>query len=131
MDDPAAALFCSRSTQVSTTSETQVKSEANDNQLDTALLSKKRSRKSVVALSLVAIAINGAAVVCTIPSVAIDMPDVGGLAAELLPHERAPAPVPDAVIVAALQEIQSAQQQHHLMLPAPHLPSGVDVNNPH
>jgi hypothetical protein len=100
---------------VSTTSETQIKTETTDKQLNSALLSRPRSRKSVVALSVLALAINGTAVVCTIPSVAIDLPDVNvsGLVAELLPHERAPtpAPVPEAV-VAALKDIQSAQQQH-------------------
>jgi uncharacterized coiled-coil protein SlyX len=104
-------FFYARSTQVSTIPETQVKPETTDKQLDSVLPSKARTRKSVVALSVLALAVNGAAVVCTIPSVAIDMPDVGGLVAGLLPHERAPAPIPEAV-VAALKDIQSAQQQH-------------------
>ena len=94
-----------------TTSETQVKTETTDKQLDSARPGRKRTRKSIVALSLLALAINGTAVVCTIPSVAIDLPDVSGLVAELLPHERTPAPIPEAV-VAALKDIQSAQQQH-------------------
>jgi hypothetical protein len=94
---------------VSTTSETQVKTETTGKQLDSAPPSRKRTRKSIVALSMLALAINGTAVVCTIPSVAIDLPNVSGLMAELLPHET--APIPEAV-VAALKDIQSAQQQH-------------------
>jgi hypothetical protein len=108
--NPAAALFHSRSTEV-TTSDTQIKTETTDKQVNSALPSKKRTRKSIVALSVLAVAINGTAAVLTLPSVAIDLPDVGGIVAELLPHERAPAPIPEAV-VAALKDIQSAQQQH-------------------
>ena len=107
---PRRLFFYSRSTQVSTTSETEIKTETTDKP-DSALPSKARTRKSIVALSVLALAVNGTAVVCTIPSVAIDLPDVSGMVAELLPHERAPAPIPEAV-VAALKDIQSAQQQH-------------------
>jgi uncharacterized coiled-coil protein SlyX len=111
VDDPAAALFYSRSTPVSTTQETQIKTETTDKQDNSALPSKKRTRKSIVALSVLALAVNGTAAVLTLPSVAIDLPDFGGMVAEMLPHERAPAPIPEAV-VAALKDIQSAQQQH-------------------
>lgn len=68
-----------------------------------------RSRKSLVALSLCAIAINGTAALMTLPS-ELALPDVSRLA-ELLPQRQAPAPQPDPV-VAALKDIQSAQQQH-------------------
>jgi uncharacterized coiled-coil protein SlyX len=111
VDDPAAALFYSRSTPVSTTQETQIKTETTAKQDNSALPSKKRTRKSIVALSVLALAVNGTAAVLTLPSVAIDLPDFGGMVAEILPHERAPAPIPEAV-VAALKDIQSAQQQH-------------------
>jgi uncharacterized coiled-coil protein SlyX len=111
VDDPAAALFYSRSTPVSTTQETQIKTETTAKQDNSALPSKKRTRKSIVALSVLALAVNGTAAVLTLPSVAIDLPDFGGMVAEMLPHERAPAPIPEAV-VAALKDIQSAQQQH-------------------
>jgi hypothetical protein len=94
-----------------TTSDTQIKTETTDKQDNSALPSKKRTRKSIVALSVLALAVNGTAAVLTLPSVAIDLPDFGGMVAELLPHERAPAPIPEAV-VAALKDIQSAQQQH-------------------
>ena len=97
--------------QVITTSETQVKTETTDKQLESAPPGKKHSRKSILALAVFAIGVNATAVVCTIPSVAIDLPDVAGLVAELLPHQRTPAPIPEAV-VAALKDIQSAQQQH-------------------
>ena len=120
MDDPAAALFYSshaRSMNVSTTSETQIKTETTDKRPDSALPIVQRTRKSVVALSMLALAINGTAVVLTIPSVAIDLPDPSALMAELLPHERTPAPIPEAV-VAALKDIQSAQQQHAAALQA-------------
>lgn len=69
----------------------------------------RSSRKSVLALSVCALAINGAAAVYTLPSDFSSL-DIGSLA-ELLPSREAPAPKPDPV-VAALKEIQSAQQQH-------------------
>jgi hypothetical protein len=94
-----------------TTSDTQIKTEATDKQPASAPPSKARTRKSIVAFSVLALAINGTAAIYTLPSFAIDLPDVGGVVAQLLPHERAPAPVPEAV-VAALKDIQSAQQQH-------------------
>jgi hypothetical protein len=68
-----------------------------------------KSRKSVLALSLCALAINGTAAVMTWPS-DLSLPDVGSLA-KLLPHPDAATPKPDPV-VAALKDIQSAQQQH-------------------
>jgi uncharacterized coiled-coil protein SlyX len=108
---PRRLFFYSRSTPVSTTQETQIKTETTAKQDNSALPSKKRTRKSIVALSVLALAINGTAAVLTLPSVAIDLPDFGGMVAEMLPHERAPAPIPEAV-VAALKDIQSAQQQH-------------------
>lgn len=74
---------------------------------------RRSSRKSVLALSVCALAINGAAAIYTSPS---DLPslDVSRLA-ELLPRQEAPAPKPDPV-VAALKDIQSAQQQHSASL---------------
>ncbi|MHB0767902.1 hypothetical protein [Bradyrhizobium sp. 5.13L] len=74
---------------------------------------RRSSRKSVLALSVCALAINGAAAIYTLPS---DLPslDVSRLA-ELLPRREAPAAKPDPV-VAALMDIQSAQQQHSASL---------------
>ena len=70
---------------------------------------KRSSRKSVLALSVCAMAINGSAAIYTLPF-DFPSPNVSSLA-ELLPRREAPAPTPDPV-VAALKDIQSAQQQH-------------------
>jgi uncharacterized coiled-coil protein SlyX len=114
VDDPAAAPFLSLAFevyQVITTPETQIKAETTAKQLDSIRPSRKRSRKAILALSVLALAINGTAAIYTLPSFETGLPDVSGLVAELLPHERAPAPIPE-VVVAALKDIQSAQQQH-------------------
>ena len=71
-------------------------------------LGKRSSRKSVVALAVCALAINGAAAIYTLPF-DLPSPDIGSLAA-LLPRQEEPAAKPDP-IVAALKDIQSAQQQ--------------------
>jgi hypothetical protein len=69
---------------------------------------KRSSRKSVLALSVCALAINGAAAIYTSPS---DFTSLNVSSwAELLPHWEASAPKPDPV-AAALKDIQSAQQQ--------------------
>ncbi|WP_027534567.1 hypothetical protein [Bradyrhizobium sp. WSM3983] len=69
---------------------------------------KRSSRKSVLALSVCALAINGAAAIYTLPF-DLPSPNISSLAA-LLPSREAAAPEPDP-IVAALKDIQSAQQQ--------------------
>lgn len=69
---------------------------------------KRSSRKSVLAFSVCALAINGAAAIYTLPS---DLPSLNSSLAELLPRQQAPVPKPDPVI-AALKDIQAAQQQH-------------------
>lgn len=66
-------------------------------------------RKTVLLLAVCALAINGAAAVYTSPS-GFPSLNVGSLA-QLLPRQEAPAPKPDPV-VAALKDIQFAQQQH-------------------
>ena len=96
--------------QVTKTSEEQIQTGIADKQLDSAP-NKKSAGKSIMALSVFALAINGTAAIYTLPSLDITLPDFSGLVAELLPHEKASAPIPDAV-VAALKDIQSAQQQH-------------------
>ena len=80
---------------------------------DVPLPTRQSSRKSVLALSLCALAINGAAAIYTLPS---DFPalNVASLA-ELLPRQEAAAPKPDP-IAAALMDIQAAQQQHTALL---------------
>ncbi|WLA60981.1 hypothetical protein [Bradyrhizobium diazoefficiens] len=70
---------------------------------------KRSSRKSVLALSVCALAINGSAAIYTSPADFSSL-SVGSLA-ELLPRRDASAAKPDPV-VAALKDIQSAQQQH-------------------
>ncbi len=76
---------------------------------------KPSSRKSVMALALCALAINGSAAIYTLPSDLPALQALNGLSlgslAELLPHSEVPAPKPDPVMT-ALMEIQSAQQQH-------------------
>jgi hypothetical protein len=69
---------------------------------------KRSSRKSVLALSVCALAINGAAAIYTLPF-DLPSPNISSLAA-LLPRQEDTAPKPDP-IVAALKDIQSAQQQ--------------------
>jgi hypothetical protein len=76
--------------------------------LETPAPGKRSSRKSVVALAVCALAINGAAAIYTLPF-DLPSPDISSLAA-LLPSREPVAPKPDPV-VAALKEIQSAQQQ--------------------
>ncbi|WP_370165969.1 hypothetical protein [Bradyrhizobium diazoefficiens] len=70
---------------------------------------KRSSRKSVLALSVCALAINGSAAIYTSPADFSSL-NIASLA-ELLPRRDASAPKPDPV-VAALKDIQSAQQQH-------------------
>lgn len=69
---------------------------------------KRSHRKSILALAVCALAINGAAAIYTSPF-ELPSPDISSLAA-LLPHQGDTAPKPDP-IVAALKDIQSAQQQ--------------------
>lgn len=69
---------------------------------------KLSSRKSILALAVCALAINGTAAIYTSPF-ELPSPDISSLAA-LLPHQGDTAPKPDP-IVAALKDIQSAQQQ--------------------
>ncbi len=74
---------------------------------------KRSSRKSIMAFALCALAINGAAALYTSPA------DFSALnvvrLAELFPRPEAPEPKPDPVI-AALKDIQAAQQQHTALL---------------
>lgn len=88
------------------TSETQSQTE----QLESAAPSKRSSRKSILALSVFALGLNATAAVYTLSPSDFALPNVSSLA-ELLPHQKASDPIPDPV-VAALKDIQSAQQQH-------------------
>ena len=71
---------------------------------------RQSSRKSVVAFAVCALAINGAAAIYTLPS-DLRLPDVGSVVAELMSPPKASTPKPDPVI-AALKDIQLAQQEH-------------------
>jgi hypothetical protein len=95
--------------QMTTASETQIKTATTDKQRDSALPSRKPSRKSIFALSVFALGLNATAAVYTLSPSDFALPNVGSLA-ELLPYERAPAPIPEAV-AAALKDIRSGQQQ--------------------
>ena len=87
------------------TSETQSQTE----QLVPAALSKRSNRISILALSVFALGLNATAAVYTLSPSDFALPNVS--LAELLPHQKASDPIPDPV-VAALKDIQSAQQQH-------------------
>jgi cell division protein FtsB len=91
---------------VTKTSETQSQTE----QLESAAPSKRSSRKSILALSVFALGLNATAAVYTMSPSDFALPNVSSLAA-LLPHQKASDPILDPV-VAALKDIQSAQQQH-------------------
>jgi hypothetical protein len=70
---------------------------------------KPSNRKSILVLSLCALAINGSAAIYSLPSDFSSL-QIGSLA-EMLPRLETSAPKPDPVLV-ALKEIQSTQQQH-------------------
>ncbi|WP_334520758.1 hypothetical protein [Bradyrhizobium sp. AZCC 2230] len=82
--------------------------EAEHEALEAPAPGKRSSRKSVVALAVCALAINGAAAIYTLPF-DLPSPNISSLAA-LLPRQEEPAAKPDPII-AALMDIQSAQQQ--------------------
>jgi hypothetical protein len=87
---------------VTETSETQSQTE----QLEAVAPSKRSARKSILALSVFAWGLNATAAVYKLSPSDFALPNVSGLA-ELLPHQRAPDPISDAV-VAASKDIQSA-----------------------
>ena len=69
------------------------------------------SRKSILAFAVFALGINTTAAVYTLSPSDFALPDISRLA-ELLPHPKASDPISDDPAVAALKNIQSAQQQH-------------------
>ena len=71
---------------------------------------KKSSRKSILAFAVFALGINSTAAYYTLSPSDFALPDLSKLA-ELLPLQKASDPVSDPA-VAALKNIQSAQQQH-------------------
>ena len=88
------------------TSETQSQTE----QPQSTAPGSQSSRKSILALSIFALGLNATAAAYTLSPSDFALPSISSLA-ELLPHQKASDPAPDP-IVAALKDIQSAQQQH-------------------
>jgi cell division protein FtsB len=99
---------------VAYTSEEKVQASVADKQPEPVAASGKSSQKTISALAVFALGLNAAAAVYTSSPSDFVLPDVSRLA-ELLPHEKAPVQVPETV-VAALKDIQSAQQQHLVSL---------------
>jgi len=97
--------------------ETQPEAETPDKatQLEPVLQSGQSSRKSILMLSLFALLLNGGAAFYTLPSFDMTLPNLASLA-ELLPHEKASAPIPDPIVTSALKDIQSTQQQYLVAL---------------
>ena len=94
------------------TSEENILPRATDKQLEpVARPNGKPRRKSILALSVFALGLNATAAVYTLSPSEFALPNVSGLVAELLPHDRGQTPVPEALL-AALKDIQSTQQQH-------------------
>src|ERR1700738_408306 len=89
--------------QVTKTSEAQIQTDTTDKQLESVAPSRKSSRKSILALSVFALAINGTAAIYTLPSFDIPLPNVSSFA-ELLPHQKAFAPIPDSITLASLRQ---------------------------
>jgi septal ring factor EnvC (AmiA/AmiB activator) len=97
---------------VTKTSETQSQAEQPESKAPTS----QSSRKSILALSIFALGLNATAAAYTLSPSEFALPNISSLA-ELLPHQKASDPAPDPV-VAALKDIQSAQQQHAASLTA-------------
>ena len=99
------------------TTETQSQAEQPE---ATTTPGKQSSRKSILAFAVAAIGINTTAAVYTMSPSDFTLPNMSSLPsisslAELLPQPKASEPTPDTV-VAALKDIQSAQQQHIALL---------------
>jgi hypothetical protein len=100
---------------VTETAEKQSQTE----QAEATAPTKKSSRKSILALSVLAIGINSTAAVYTMAPADFTLPNINissltdniSSLAELLPQQKASDPTPDPA-VALLKDIQSTQQQH-------------------
>jgi septal ring factor EnvC (AmiA/AmiB activator) len=95
---------------VTQTSQTQSQTE----QPESAAPSRQPRRKSILALSVFVFGLNAAAAAYTLSPSDFALPNLGSLA-ELLPRQKASDSIPDPV-VAALRDVQSAQQQHTALL---------------
>lgn len=90
--------------------EPQIDAPSDAMRLEALAPTRKSGRKSILALSVFALGLNATAAVYTLSPSDFTLPDVSRLA-ELLPHRQASDPMSDPV-VAALKDLQSAQQQH-------------------
>lgn len=102
------------------TQTTETKSQTEQPEATATAPKKQSSRKSVLAFAIAAIGINTTAAVYTMSPSDFALPNMASLPsmsslAELLPQPKASDPIPDPV-VAALKDIQSAQQQHTALL---------------
>lgn len=95
---------------MTSTPETQSQTE----QVEPAAPTKQSSRKSVLAFAVFALGINTTAAIYTLPTFDVPLPNLSALA-ELLPQQKASEPAPDPAL-AALKDIQSAQQQQTALL---------------
>jgi hypothetical protein len=93
---------------------TTLEKQSQPEQPESAAPSKQSKRKSILGLAVFALGINTAAAVYTMSPSDFALPDFSSLA-ELLPHQKASDPIPDPA-VAALKDLQSAQQQHTALL---------------
>jgi hypothetical protein len=90
--------------------EPQIDAPSDAKQLEALAPTRKSSRKSILALSVFALGLNATVAVYTLSPSDFALANVSNLA-ELLPHRGTSASIPEPV-VAALNDIQSAQQQH-------------------
>jgi hypothetical protein len=90
--------------------EPQIDAPGAAKQLEALAPTREPGRKTILALSVLALGLNATAAVYTLSPSDFALPDVSSLA-ELLPHQGDSDPAPDPV-VAALKDIQSVQQQH-------------------
>jgi cell division protein FtsB len=110
-DDLAAAFRFLGITQVDKTSEAEhhIDAPSELKPLHASSL-RKSSRRPILALAIFALGVDAAAAVYSMSPADFTLPDVGALA-ELIPLPKSSEPTPDPVL-AALKDIQSAQQQH-------------------
>jgi uncharacterized coiled-coil protein SlyX len=110
-DDPATASFCHlRLLHVTKTSEEQSQSEQPASTAASTAPTKPSSRKSILALSVIALGINSAAAVYTMTPADFALPNVSMLA-ELIPHQKISDLMADLAGPAS-KDVPSAQQQH-------------------
>jgi hypothetical protein len=109
---------------VTETTEIKTPEAQNQNEQTAAKASSKKSRKSILALSILALGINSTAAVYTLspsefalPNISnLTLPDISRLA-ELLPQPKASEPTQDPTL-AMLKEIQSTQEKQFATLQA-------------